>query len=218
MCSAINVRVSLRGNLPENAGSLVVINHLGVLDPWVLASCFPVALAAKVEMDAWPVFGWVGQSVGLIYVDRERRMNTTGFVEKVQRRMRDGVDVLVFPEGTTSDGVTLRPFKTGGFAAVANMEDGFVLPLYMWARRVNDVNTNPQTRKLVTWPEGTSMISNAWQVLGLKSVDMEILVGDLIPTAGMDRKELAMASQDQVESLMRSTLQDQVETLMRSTL
>ena len=89
-----------------------------------------VAFAAKIEMAKWSVFAWIGRSTGLIYVDRKYRMSTGSFVESVRERMRNGVAVLVFPEGMTNADYELLPFKSGGFATVAEMPDGFVLPVY----------------------------------------------------------------------------------------
>ncbi len=206
LCRSVGVSVEVDGSTWVDRPILVVSNHLGLLDPWVLSSQFRVAFAAKVEMGTWPIFGWVGRSTGLIYVDRERRMNTGGFVEKVRQRMRHGVGVLVFPEGTTNAGDDLLPFKTGGFAAVADMPDGYVLPVYMWAKKINGIHTKVADRKIVTWPEEDSMWKNAWELVGLESITMEVKVGDLISTAGKDRKELAQLAQDQVEGLKRLTI------------
>ena len=205
LCRSIGVNVELDGSYLENRPVLVVSNHLGLLDPWVLSSQFRVAFAAKIEMEAWPIFGWVGRSTGLIYVDRERRMNTGGFVEKIRQRMRDGIGVLVFPEGTTNATDDLLPFKTGGFAAVAGMPDGYVLPVFMWAKRINGVGTKREERRRITWPEGDSMLKNAWGLVGMQSITIEVKVGDLISTAEKDRKRLAKMAQDQVEGLRRLT-------------
>jgi len=206
ICRILGVTVSANGLTRIDKPFLIVSNHVGLLDSWVLSSQFSVAFAAKIEMAMWPVFAWIGKSAGLIYVDRESRMSTTSFVETVRERMRNGVAVLVFPEGTTHADTHLLPFKTGGFAAVSGMSDGFVLPVYIWATKIDGSNTTASTRSEVAWSPSESMWQNAWKIVGFKSIEIEIVVGELISTDGLDRKELARLSQDQVEDLQRSTM------------
>lgn len=133
-------------------------------------------------------------------------MSTGSFVESVRDRMRNGVAVLVFPEGTTNADYELLPFKTGGFAAVAEMPDGFVLPVCIWAKILSGGPATLQSRSEVTWSSRNSMWQSAWKVLGVDTTEMEVLLGELISTEGKDRKELARLSQDQVEALQRSTI------------
>ena len=205
ICKSLGVTVDITF-LPDSSKPLLyVCNHLGLFDPWVLASRLKVSFAAKIEMDKWPIFGWVGKSTGLLYVDRKRRLKTGGFVDEVRQRMHEGVGVLVFPEGTTNAEDALLPFQTGGFAAVAGMPDGIVQPIFMWAREIGGIPTSPTTRREIAWPQGVSMWRNAWIVLGHRSIAFEILGGESISTAGKGRKELASLAQDQVEALMRST-------------
>ncbi len=206
LCRTLGVTVSTKGDVRVEKPVLVVSNHVGLLDSWVLASQFSVAFAAKIEMAKWAVFAWIGRSTGLIYVDRKHRMSTGSFVESVRERMRNGVAVLVFPEGTTNADYELLPFKTGGFAAVAEMPDGFVLPVYIWAKMLDRGPATLQSRSEVAWSSGNRMWQSAWKVLGVDTTEMEVLLGELISTEGKDRKELARLSQDQVEALQRSTM------------
>ena len=206
LCSILNVSVSVKGNADFDAPRLIVSNHVGLLDAWILASVFRAAFAAKLEIRSWPVVGWIGKATGLIYVDRDKRMNTSTFVSAVQDRMRNDVGVLVFPEGTTNSGMELLPFKTGGFASVENMPRGVVIPVYIWATKINDIGTNGSQRCLVGWPENENMLQNAWKIVGYRSIEIEVLIGSLISTNGRDRKTLARLAQDQVDHLRRSTI------------
>ncbi len=184
---------------------LIVSNHPGILDPWVLASRLVVSFVAKVEMRGWPIFGPIGRACGLLFADRENRMRTTGLVDRIQERMRKGVPVLVFPEGTTSGADTVLPFKTGAFAAVEKMPDAIVLPIYIWAEFIEGENSDEITRKKIIWPRGVSLIRNAGTVLGIRSLGFEILLGAPIETEQYDRKELAKMSQIMVEKLENAT-------------
>ncbi len=187
---------------------LVVANHHGLLDPWILASVLPVAFAAKAEMGTWPVMGWICRTVGIIFVERDRRMATSKFVEELRFAMRAGVRVLVFPEGTTGDGLSIRDFKTAGFAAVGGMEDGAVLPVYHGAVRVDGRPATAAERLRVGWQPGQPMADSAFQWLTMRSIEVEVRIGEAIATAGRDRKELARMSRAAVEELASGLIED----------
>ncbi|QXD15863.1 1-acyl-sn-glycerol-3-phosphate acyltransferase [Rhodocaloribacter litoris] len=202
-CCILGVRVTVRGTLPRHHAVLAVSNHLGLLDPWILASQMPLAFVAKAEMARWPVVGWICRTVGIIFVERERRMATKAFVEQVQSRLREGVRVLVFPEGTTTRGdAVLLPFKTGGFEAVAGMEEAVVLPLYLHVDAVDGRPAAGALRRRVAWSDPAEpMLRHAWSLLGVREVHVELRVGVPIPTAGQDRKALARQAYAAVRAL-----------------
>ena len=70
----------VRGSFPEDKPSLIVANHIGTLDPWLLASQFHVAFVAKAEMRTWPVIGMVCRAVGIIFAHRKNVMKTSALV------------------------------------------------------------------------------------------------------------------------------------------
>jgi len=180
---------------------LYVCNHLGLVDALLIASQMPVAFAAKAEMHSWPLLGWVGRTMGIIFVERERPTRTSVFVRAVQERLRHGVSVVVFPEGTTGWGDAVRRFKTGAFEAVAEEVRGGVLPLYL---KVKAVEGQPAGNRALAWVD-ESLQANAWRLLGLKHVDVELRVGAPLATAGRDRKELARRAHAAVSRLASSS-------------
>ena len=200
-CRILGITVRQIGEQPSSGAMVVVANHHGLLDPWILASVLPVAFAAKAEMGTWPVMGWICRTVGIVFVQRDRRMATSQFVEELQGAMRAGVRVLVFPEGTTGDGLSLRAFKTAGFAAVAGMEDGAVLPVYHGVVRVDGAPASPADCVRVGWQPDQPMADSAFQWLTMPSLEVEVRIGEPISTDGRDRKELARLSRAAVEGL-----------------
>lgn len=202
LVKGLGFTAEVRGSFPEDKPSLIVSNHIGTLDPWILASKFHVAFVAKAEMGSWPVIGMVCRAVGIIFAHRKNVMKTSGTVNEIQDRMRSGVSVLIFPEGTTSNGQQLLPFKTGGFQAVAGMEDGYIVPMYFHVRTINAQQVTTETRETITWSSPQGMFANIWHVLGLGPLHYVIRIGDPIPASGGNRKELARSSQQAVQQLM----------------
>ncbi len=192
----------VRGSFPEDKPSLIVANHIGTLDPWLLASQFHVAFVAKAEMRSWPVIGMVCRAVGIIFAHRKNVMKTSGTVNEIRDRMRSGVSVLIFPEGTTSNGQQLLPFKTGGFEAVAGMQDGYIVPMYFHVRTINGQRVTTETRETVTWSNPQGMFANIWHLLRLGTLHFVIRIGEPIPASGGNRKELARSAQEAVQQLM----------------
>ncbi len=197
-----------RGKLPRGKASLITCNHIGTLDPWILAATLDVSFVAKAEMGSWPIISFVCRSVGIIFAHRGRVMKTTGTVNEIQDRMRDGVPVLIFPEGTTSDGQQLLPFKTGGFQAVAGMDDGFIVPMYFHLRTISGQPVSMESRMTVTWTSPQTMFANLWHILGLGPLHFVIRIGEPIHASGRDRKELARRAQEAVAALMRDEINE----------
>ena len=90
----------------------MVSNHLSYLDVVVLSSIGPCVFVAKRDVAAWPLFGWLARAAGTIFVDRERRLATADVVDLVREAVAGGSLVVLFPEGTSSDGSTVLPFKS----------------------------------------------------------------------------------------------------------
>ena len=211
LCNILHVQVDLKGDLPEEGALLAVSNHRCLLDPFVISSVMHTAFAAKSEITSWPVLGWICLNAGVIFVQRERRMETTNFVTQVRERLRKSVRVLVFPEGTTGDGRALLPFKTGGFEAVAQMQDGAILPIYLEGTFVEGIEEDEELLDFFSWPQSQSMFQHAWGLLGAKSMGMQVTIGEPIHTANRDRKELASLAYDAVSQLgSMNELQKQV--------
>ena len=208
LTKGLGMTSEVKGSIPEGMPSLIVPNHIGTLDPWILAANLDVAFVAKSEMGTWPVIGFVCKAVGIIFAHRKNVMKTTGTVDEIRERMRSGVSVLIFPEGTTSDGRQLLPFKTGGFQAVAGREDGDVVPMYFHVRHINDRPVDVESRVAITWSSPQTMFLNLWHMLGFKRLHYIIRIGTPISAGGRDRKQLAREAQEAVRKLMNEELHE----------
>jgi lyso-ornithine lipid O-acyltransferase len=102
------------GEIPP-APSLLVCNHLGYLDALVIASIVPCIAIAKAETGRWPLFGAGLRALGVVFVARESPASGAIALRAALRALRKGARVLNFPEGTTTDGKSLEPFRRGSF-------------------------------------------------------------------------------------------------------
>src|SRR5881296_2957065 len=106
-CRVLGIRVTTCGSMP--ASGLLVCNHLSYLDVIVLSSIRPCVFVAKRDIAVWPLFGWLARAAGTIFVDRERRLPSSAVLDPVRDAITGGLLVVLFPEGTSSDGSTVLP-------------------------------------------------------------------------------------------------------------
>jgi 1-acyl-sn-glycerol-3-phosphate acyltransferase len=109
-CRVLGIRVKTRRSMPTYG--LLVSNHLSYLDIVVLSSIQPCIFVAKRDVASWPLFGWLAHAAGAIFVDRERRFSSNEAVDIIRKTIAGGSVVVLFPEGTSSDGSTVLPFKS----------------------------------------------------------------------------------------------------------
>lgn len=104
----LSMAVEWRGARP--AQGLICSNHLSYLDILVYAAAMPCVFVSKREVEYWPVFGFMARAGGTIFVDRTSRTGTDAVVRKIGAALQAGVPVLLFPEGTSTDGAAVQRF------------------------------------------------------------------------------------------------------------
>jgi len=109
----IGVTVDCQGKPPE--GGLIVSNHVSYLDILVFSAVVPCAFVAKREVRSWPAVGWIATLAGAIYIDRARRDDTHSIQPQMAASLAAGVRLVLFPEGTSSDGRQVLPFRSSLF-------------------------------------------------------------------------------------------------------
>jgi len=112
---ALGIRLDVEGQ-PLEDGWLLVSNHISWLDIVILGSLTPLNFLSKSEVSRWPAIGWLARGIGTLFI--ERRSGRAGEVrEQIADRLKQDRQVLVFAEGTTTDGTTVRPFHRPLLAA-----------------------------------------------------------------------------------------------------
>jgi len=118
LCHLIGLRITRMspGSLPQGP-ALLAPNHVSWTDILVLASCGATSFLAKKEVANWPVVGLLARLHGVVFVDRERRRSIIPANRSMTEVLEKGGTVVLFPEGTTNDGLRLKPFKSSHFEA-----------------------------------------------------------------------------------------------------
>jgi 1-acyl-sn-glycerol-3-phosphate acyltransferase len=116
-CFIFNIRVQRVGEIKVLPGSLIVANHIGAQDIFVLGSCFPGFFVSKAEIAEWPLFRWMARIGKTILAERSKRQQVKEIVAQMRERLADGCSVILFPEGRATDGRQVLDFISSPFEA-----------------------------------------------------------------------------------------------------
>lgn len=114
----LHIEVEHEG-LPPAHSCVIMANHRSYLDVVMLHSHTPVVFVAKHSVKRWPIIGWGGDGMKTIWVNRDDADSRKRTRKRIAERLKEGLSVVIFPEGTTSIGPESLEFKPGMFHAVA---------------------------------------------------------------------------------------------------
>jgi 1-acyl-sn-glycerol-3-phosphate acyltransferase len=198
------MRIAVEGAWP--AGPCVIAaNHVGYLDPIAIGSQLACTALAKHEVARWPLIGGAAATLGAIFVDRGCTYSRAAALLGAIRALRDGVSVLNFPEGTTTDGERVKPFASGIFGA-ARLAGVPVVPL---AIRYG----SPRA----AWTGGETFLPHYARTAARSSLSALIAIGAPIdPHAHASAMALAVAARRAVVALLRPEPEDPHEPRVRA--
>ena len=186
VCRLIGFKVNVFGDAKKYPGCVITPTHLGGLDILAHASVFPIRFAAQAEMQNWGIFGWFFGLNQPIWIYRTERQKSAGALSEFIATMNHGIPLLVYPEGTSTNGLDgILPFKSTAFEAAVQGNKP-VLPVLTFFQPADD-NWN------FAWTDDGSIGKNAWRVLGCKKLICDLYVLPPIEPEGRNRKELSQA-------------------------
>ncbi|MEJ1159655.1 lysophospholipid acyltransferase family protein [Prosthecomicrobium sp. N25] len=206
--SAVGARLTVHGAPCRDRPLLVTPNHVSWLDICLVGSLLPVAFVAKSEIAGWPLFGFLAKLQRSLFVDRSRRTDTARVSHEMAARMSAGIPVVLFPEGTSSDGVHVLPFRSAliGAARAAILKGGhervWVQPLALAFTRRGGLPVGHAGRPRIGWYGDMDMVPHLLATLFGPPLDVELVWGEPIPfDETSDRKLLARALEREVRRL-----------------
>lgn len=216
VCRLMGVRLSVEGQVAADKPVLLVANHTSWLDIPVLSAVSPLSFVAKKDVARWPFVSSLARLQRTVFVDRERRSAVGETANEIMGRLALGDTVVLFAEGTSSDGNRVLPFKTSLFAAAkpsgkgteapdAGARDVVVQTLSIVYTRLHGVPLGREARPAVGWYGDMEMQAHAWQLLKAGPLDVRIRIGAPIPLESFaDRKDLARRSEVEIrENVVR---------------
>ena len=201
LCRALGIHVAVHGEPARDGGVLFVANHLSWADIPVLGSELLASFVAKSEVNGWGFVGWMADLQRTIYVERERRQAAGEQRNAIAERLAAHENVILFPEGTSSDGVHVLPFKSSLFAVVeGDGSEGFLIqPVTIAYTRLNGLPITRRQLPSIAWIGDTELGPHALDFVRLGRVRAEIHFHPPVRRADFaDRKALARHCRDVV--------------------
>jgi 1-acyl-sn-glycerol-3-phosphate acyltransferase len=169
----------VEGRIP--VGGAVVSNHLSYLDILLYSSVQPFVMVAKTEVRGWPLLGWITAQAGTVYVERGGGPKTYPAVNAAMAEAyRSGLPVLFFPEGTTTDGAEVLPFRRGLFHSVLNNGVSLRTAALRYTLEPCFVNRNATVGEDVCWWGEMGFTSHMFWLLGLRGLTAQVRFGEVV--------------------------------------
>lgn len=204
----VGIRIHVHGAPAPERPLLITANHVSWLDITVLGSLMRLSFIAKSEVATWPIFGLFAKLQRTVFVERKRRARTGDVAGAIARRLAQGEVLVLFAEGTSSNGIHVLPFRTAlvGAAARAAQEAGTVATVQPLAISYTKLDGLPMGRfykPRVAWYGDMEMASHLWWVVKHGVIDVEIAFGEpLSLQTGADRKRVTRGAEESVRRLV----------------
>ena len=186
LLAIMGVELRVHGAL-RGGPMFLVANHVSWLDIPVIAAARPCHFLSKAEVAQWPVIGWLARSVGTLFIRRgagESRLKAG----EIREHLALGRSILVFPEGTTTDGTSVRRFFPQLFAAAEGMPVQTVSVRYRDA--AGDVDPT------LAFIDDDELHHHLWRLLGRERIVVDLTFGPPVPAA--EPRERARLAREQV--------------------
>lgn len=182
LCRILNLTISVEGEIPNNA-SMIVSNHISWLDIPVISSQIHTGFLSKHAVKKWPVIGWLATSAGTLFIKRGK-----GEVDQVKneiaQRLQGDRMLTIFPEGTTSDGKSVRTFFPRLFSAAMDIK----MPIVPVALQYHYAGKKDLVAPYI---DDQTLVANLIGIMSRPSSEVTITFCPAIDYLGMDRKKVA---------------------------
>ena len=188
-----NVDVTVTGPIPS--AGLLVSNHLSYLDVLVLGAVTAGVFVSKYEVAHWPIFGWFARLGGTLFLRRERRSDVARVTDEMRQTLTSGLLLGLFPEGTSTDGRSLLPFRSSLLEPAVGLDVPVTIAHLRY--RLNDIG---DVGREVCYSQDETFAAHAWNLFGKRHIVAEVRFKSISGRAS-NRKELARTLQAEVANL-----------------
>jgi len=196
LLSLLHIESRPDGRFEASEGNvLIVANHVSWLDIFVINAQQPARFVAKADLAHWPLIGTLIRGSGTIFIERARRSDTRRVNETATQALRGGDVVVVFPEGTTTDGSGLLRFHASLLQPIIDA-NGRVRPV---AIRYRDVDG---ARSMVPTYGDESFATSFWRVCGERRLFVDVIATPPIAAVATHRRELARVAEDAIRTAL----------------
>ncbi|WP_180902064.1 lyso-ornithine lipid O-acyltransferase [Martelella soudanensis] len=212
-CFVLGIRIHVHGEIERERPLLLSANHTTWLDIVVLGRVAEVAFIAKSEVKTWPVFGLFARLQNSVFIERADKRGTGKQVGSIAERLAGGEIIILFPEGTTSDGNRIYPIKYSLFGAASSAVPlsptgkVHVQPVAVAYTGIRGFPMGRFLRPIVAWPGDVEMLPSLAGVIRARALDVDVCFGEPVVFDAATRRKEAAA---EVEARMRTLLAERL--------
>ncbi len=193
-CKLLGIDLQVIGRRSKKRPTLFVANHCSYLDITVFGALLPASFVAKAEVASWPFFGMLAKLQQSVFVDR-RRGSTREQIDQIKHRLARRERLIMFAEGTSSDGVRVLPFKSALLAAAEAVPAGkrplVIQPVTIAYTRLDGIPIGRHLRPFFNWYGDMELGPHLWQLVGLGRPTVTVVFHDPVTAEQFpSRKEL----------------------------
>jgi len=185
------IKVKVSGKIEKN-NVLFISNHISYLDIFILGSLTKAIFVAKSEIKSWPIINKIAAIGKTIFIDRSEVMKIRNQVEVLSNALKEGKNLILFPEGTSSDGSKVLPFKSSlfGLSDLYSYKKFKIQPISLTYSKLDGIPVERKFRPFFAWFGDMDLVSHAWQFLGLGLSEVNVHYHKSVPLkAFKNRKE-----------------------------
>ena len=173
----LNIRVTVTGDEGqlERGGYVIIANHVGYVDGIVLGSIFPILFVSKREVKSWPIVGQWNVLCGTIFINRQRKVQVASLIRQMTRKLKQEANLLLFPEGTSTNGEEMLPFQTVPFAAPLRNRS-IIVPVTVTYKTIDDQPVTTANRDSVYWYGDMEFVTHFWDLLALRGIEVLVTI------------------------------------------
>src|SRR5437016_9570140 len=173
----LNIKVTVIGDEGqlERGGYVIISNHVSYLDGFVLGSLFPVLFVSKKEVKSWPGIGPWTTICGTVFIDRQHKDKISLLVEEIKQKLKQEANILLFPEGTSTNGERMLPFQTVPLGAPLRNRS-IIVPATITYKTIDEEPVTAVNRDFVYWYGDMEFAPHFWNLLGRRSVEVLVTI------------------------------------------
>lgn len=170
LLNCFNIKVVTFGTLPSTntVKTMFIANHISWTDIHAINSIIPVRFIAKVEIKSWPIFGYLVSKSGTLFINRSIRKDAARIVDMTAESLKAEDNVCFFPEGTTTEGTHMLPFKSSITQAAIDAE------AYIWPVTVYYPLPNRKANINMAFAGETTMLESMSAMFNIKHPVVEL--------------------------------------------
>lgn len=196
MLRITGIDLVVKGSPPAAGPVLLVANHISWLDILVMHASRHCRFVSKADVKSWPFVATLADGAGTLYIERESRRDAHRVVAQMAGRLREGDILAVFPEGTTGDGITLKPFHANLVQAAIEAD----APVQPVALRFIDPRTG-ETSFAPSYVGDETLTDSIWRTLSAPALTAVVTFGEPQLAEGRNRRSWAQSLRDDIEQL-----------------